>query len=153
MRKTPWIRLVVLGVLTALGALTLAPGAQADTRLSTDLTGSEEAPGPGDPNATGFATLRLNQGTGTVCSDISWANVDGEVFAAHIHVGAAGSAGPVVVTLFTGSFSGTDSFSGCTEGVDRELIKAIRKNPTAYYVNVHSRPDFLGGAIRGQLGD
>jgi hypothetical protein len=152
-RRIPWIRLVVVGAVASLGALTLAPGAHADAKLSTDLTGLEEAPGPGDPNATGFASLSLNQGTGTVCSDISWADVDGEVFAAHIHVGEFGDPGPVVVTLFTGSFSGTDSFSGCTEGVDRDLIKAIRKDPTAYYVNVHSRPDFPGGAVRGQLGD
>jgi hypothetical protein len=41
--------------------------------------------------------------------------------------------------------------SGCTEDVDPDLIKAIRKNPEAYYVNVHSLPDFPGGAVRGQL--
>jgi hypothetical protein len=57
------------------------------------------------------------------------------------------------VTLFTGSFLGTDSVSGCAQNVDPELIKAIRQNPTAYYVNVHSRPNFPGGAVRGQLGD
>ena len=83
--------------------------------LSTALTGAEEAPGPGDANATGQAELRL--------------------------------------TLFTGSFAGTDSVSGCAEDVDAELIKAIRHDPTAYYVNVHSRPNFPGGAVRGQLGD
>jgi hypothetical protein len=37
--------------------------------------------------------------------------------------------------------------------VNAELIKAIRKDPTAYYVNVHSTPNFPGGAVRGQLGD
>jgi CHRD domain len=121
--------------------------------LSTSLTGAEEAPNPGDPNATGQAALTLNQGQREVCFDISWADVDGEVFAGHIHVGPAGAAGPVVVTLFTGSFAGTDSVSGCAQNVAPELMKAIRKNPTAYYVNVHSQPDFRGGAVRGQLGD
>jgi hypothetical protein len=58
----------------------------------------EERPAPGDPNATGQADLRLNQGQNEVCFDISWADVDGEVFASHIHVGPAGSAGPIVVT-------------------------------------------------------
>jgi hypothetical protein len=113
----------------------------------------EERPAPGDPNATGQADLRLNQGQNEVCFDISWADVDGEVFASHIHVGPAGSAGPIVVTLFTGSFAGTDSASGCAENVDAALIKAIRKDPSAYYVNVHSRPNFPVGAVRGQLGD
>jgi CHRD domain len=120
--------------------------------LSTDLSGAEEAPGPGDPNATGEADLTLNQGQGEVCFDLSWAQVDGTVSAAHIHVGEAGSPGPVVVPLFTGSFAGTDEASGCVSGVDSELIKAIRQNPSAYYVNVHSDV-FPGGAVRGQLGD
>jgi hypothetical protein len=62
-----------------------------------------------------------------------------------------GEAGPIVVTLFTGSFAGTDALSGCVQDVDRDLIKAIRKDPSAYYVNVHSTPDFEGGAVRGQL--
>ena len=121
--------------------------------LSTAMTGAEEAPGPGDPHATGQAVLTLNQGQNEVCFDISWADIDGEVFAGHIHVGPAGSPGPIVVTLFTGSFAGTDSVSGGVETVDAELIKAIRHDPSASYVNVHSRPNFPGGAVRGQLGD
>jgi len=121
--------------------------------LSTTLTGAEEAPGPGDANATGQAELTFNQGLNEVCFDISWADVDGTVFAGHIHVAPAGVPGPVIVTLFTGEFAGTDSVSGCVSNVDAELIKAIRHDPTAYYVNVHSRPDFPGGAVRGQLGD
>ena len=121
--------------------------------LSTTLTGAEEAPGPGDANATGQADLTLNQGQNEVCFDISWADIDGTVFAGHIHVAPSGVAGPVVVTLFTGSFAGTDSVSGCVQDVDAELIKAIRHDPSAYYVNVHSRPNFPGGAVRGQLGD
>jgi CHRD domain len=40
---------------------------------------------------------------------------------------------------------------GCAEKVDADLIKAIRQDPTAYYVNIHSTPDFPGGALRGQL--
>ena len=33
------------------------------------------------------------------------------------------------------------------------LVAAIRANPGNYYVNVHTRPDCLGGVIRGQFGD
>lgn len=141
---------VVAAVVLAVAGVAAADGGRP---LSTSLTGAEEAPGPGDPNATGQADLRLNQGQNEVCFDISWADIDGEVFAGHIHVGPAGSPGPIVVTLFTGSFAGTDSVSGCAQGVDAALIKAIRHDPSAYYVNVHSRPNFPGGAVRGQLGD
>jgi hypothetical protein len=41
------------------------------------------------------------------------------------------------VTLFAGSFAGTDSVSGCVDA-DPALIKDIRQNPTTYYVNVHA---------------
>lgn len=61
-------------------------------------------------------------------------------------------AGPVVVPLFEGMFSGTDEISDCVD-VDRDLIAAIRQNPSEYYVNVHSTPGFEAGAVRGQLGD
>ena len=144
---------VVVGSLVI--ALASAPVAIADDGgrpFTTALTGAAEAPGLGDPDASGQAELTLNQGQNEVCFSISWADVDGEVFAGHIHVAPAGSPGPVVVTLFTGSFTGTDAVSGCAENIDADLIKAIRQDPSAYYVNVHSRPDFPGGAVRGQLG-
>jgi hypothetical protein len=32
-------------------------------------------------------------------------------------------------------------------------VKAIGKDLAASYVNVHSRPNFPGGAVRGQLSD
>jgi CHRD domain len=148
-------RLVVLvvGLAAALALVSSAIAGNGGRPLSTTLTGAEEAPGPGDSDATGQADLRLNQGKRRVCFDISWAGVDGTVFAGHIHSGAVGVAGPIVVTLFEGSFAGTDAVSDCARDVDRSLIKAIRKDPSGYYVNVHSSPNFTGGAVRGQLGD
>jgi hypothetical protein len=148
-----YLTAVVTGLVVALTVVGVAVADGGGRPLSTSLTGAEDAPNPGDPNATGQADLRLNQGENEVCFSISWADVDGTVFAGHIHVGPAGSAGPIVVTLFTGSFAGTDSVTGCAGNVDAALIKAIRKDPSAYYVNVHSRPNFPGGAVRGQLGD
>ena len=151
MRK--FLAALVSGLALAVVVAGIAAADDGGRPLSTTLTGAEEAPGPGDANATGQADLTLNQGLNEVCFDISWADIDGEVFAGHIHVAPAGVPGPIVVTLFTGSFAGTDSTSGCVENVDAALIKAIRHDPTAYYVNVHSRPNFPGGAVRGQLGD
>jgi hypothetical protein len=130
-----------------------ATGVAADTGgrpFSTDLTGAAEAPDPGDADATGTAALTLNQGQQQVCFDLSWENVDGEVVAAHVHIGSEGVAGPVVVPLFMGSFDGTGAVSDCVDA-DAATIKAIRQDPSAYYVNVHSAPDFPAGAIRGQL--
>jgi CHRD domain len=119
--------------------------------LSTPMSGAEEAPGPGDADATGQADLRLNQGKGRVCFELSWENIDGTVFAAHIHKQDVGFAGPIVVGLFEGTFAGTDAVSDCVVDVDKDLIKDIRQHPEEYYVNVHSDPSFTAGAVRGQL--
>jgi CHRD domain len=69
-------------------------------------------------------------------------NIDPPI-AAHIHVGSAGVAGPVVVPL--------DPIPGGCVKVDKNLIAAIKENPSNYYLNVHTGP-FPAGAIRGQLG-
>jgi hypothetical protein len=121
--------------------------AQGGKPLSADLDGASEVPILGDPDGTGHAVIRVNSGQGTVCYDITVANVD-PIFAAHVHIGGAGVAGGVVVSLppMLGQIS------GCTTGVDRDLIKAIRKDPSAYYINVHNAP-FPAGALRGQLGN
>lgn len=143
--------LVAAGLAVAIAVAGVAAAKDGGRPFSTALTGAAEAPDPGDPDATGQADLTLNQGQGRVCFEIAWADVDGEVFAAHIHEAPEGVGGPIVVPLFAGSFAGTDAVSDCVEDVDRDLIKAIRQDPAAYYVNVHSQPDFPGGAVRGQL--
>jgi hypothetical protein len=144
--------IAVLAVAPFLVMPSTAAVAAGGAPLDTDLVGAEEVPGPGDSNATGFAALTLNPGRETICFDLDWADIDGDVVAAHIHVGAAGVAGPVVVPLAGTSGPGSGgSASGCMD-VDRALVVAIRRAPSDYYVNVHST-DYPAGAIRGQLGD
>jgi hypothetical protein len=137
----------LIGVVLAAGAAGTVGGRPLS---ATPLTGAQEVPGPGDPDASGTAAVELNQGQATVCFTVTWANIDGTVTAGHIHRGAAGVAGPIVVPLFSGSFSGTDAASGCVENVDVGLIKEIRQKQSAFYVNVHSSV-FPNGAVRGQL--
>jgi hypothetical protein len=149
MRRRVLFLTASLGVVAMLAIA--APALGEGRPFSTTLTGAAEVPGPGDPDASGTAFVSLNQGLGEVCFDLSWAGIDGTVTAAHIHVGAATVAGPVVVGLFAGTFEGTDSASGCISGVSEELIKAIRQDPENYYVNIHSSV-FPAGAVRGQLG-
>lgn len=145
--------LTLVATLATLGILAAgAPAYGVGRPLSATLTGAAEVPGPGDTNASGTALITLNHGQGEVCFDLTWADIDGTVIAAHVHAAPAGVAGPVVVPLFIGSsLSGTDSASGCVSGVREDLIKAIRNDPGNYYVNVHSTV-FPAGAIRGQLG-
>ena len=139
--------LVVVAALAVAGAASAQIGG---SPRSTTMSGAEEVPGPGDADATGQADLRLNQGQERICFDLSWENIDGTVFAAHIHRAPVGVAGPIVVPLFEGTFAGTDSLSDCVH-VDKSLVMDIRKHPSEYYVNIHSLPGFPAGAIRGQL--
>lgn len=144
MKKFALALLTILAIAVIIAGAALAGGRP----LSAELTGPAEAPVPGDPDGTGTAHITLNQGQGEVCFELHVENILLPASAAHIHVGAAGVPGPVVVPLAAPGADGTSS--GCVTGVDRDLIKAIRQNPEGYYVNVHNS-EFPGGAVRGQL--
>ncbi len=142
---------LLLGVMATMLALSLvaAPAAMAKGRpLAADLSGAAEVPGPGDADGAGTARLRLNQGRHRICYRIEVSDITLPATAAHIHAGDASVAGPVVVTLDPPDETGIST--GCVTGVERALIKAIRKHPADYYVNVHTA-DFAAGAVRGQL--
>lgn len=114
--------------------------------LSTSLSGDEEAPGPGDPDGEGFATIVLKPLLGEICYLIDTDDI-ADATAAHIHKGAFGVAGPAVVTL---ELNDDDTFIGCVDA-DRDLIVDIISDPDDYYINVHNA-DYPDGAIRGQFG-
>ena len=124
---------------------TTSPNLREGRPLSAMLTGAEEVPGPGDPNGSGYAELTLNQGQGTITYTLTVQGIE-PAAAAHIHIGAKGVAGKVVVALEPP----TDGSTTAVVDVDPELIKKIRQNPEAYYVNVHNAT-YPGGAVRGQL--
>ena len=143
--------LAALGLLATLGTASVTAVSTNATRVYLVLmTGAQEAPGPGDPDASGEAILIVNPNNDTVCFLMRWRDINGTVSAAHIHNGAAGSPAGVVVPLFTGPLDGTDMIRGCVP--DNGWSDEINENPPGFYVNVHSLPDFAGGAIRGQLG-
>src|SRR4051794_25550230 len=108
------------------------------------LRGTAETAG-GDADASGFANLDFTDDE--VCYNIKVNSLDSPATAAHIHKGAAGVNGPIVVTLKTPDKNGTST--ACAD-IDPALSKAIMANPQGYYVNVHTA-DFPNGAARGQL--
>jgi hypothetical protein len=145
-------RTFLIGMCAGLvAALVLSVGALAKDGgrpFTTALTGAAEVPGPGDPDGSGTALLRLNPGLEQVCFELSVSDITLPTTGAHIHVGTATEAGPVVVGLIPPDASGTSS--GCVSA-DADLIKAILQNPENYYVNVHTVPLYAAGAVRGQL--
>jgi hypothetical protein len=153
MRRSFALLAVVLLALIALSTTAAAGGRP----LTTTLTGAAEVPGPGDPDGSGTATLRLNPGLREVCYDIVVANIAEPhepapgIGSAHIHEAPAGSAGPVVVGLEATFVPTNGGFaaSGCVSA-SRERILDILRNPEQYYINVHNL-EYPGGAVRGQL--
>lgn len=140
-------RLVALAVVLVT-AVALVPIVGADNGgrpFTTTLTGAAEVPGPGDPDGAGTASLSLNPGQGEVCYELSVSGIAPAV-AAHVHVGPAGLAGPVVIPLA----APTEGSSSACASASRELVLAIIQNPQNYYVNVHNA-EYPAGALRGQL--
>ena len=126
--------MVVLVPATALGA------AHKGRSLHASLRGVSEVP-KGDPNGGGTAEVKIN-GT-QVCWELTTARI-GSPNAAHIHKGAPGKAGPVVV-----AFGASYRHKGCTTA-QAAVARAIQAHPSAYYVNVHNAA-YPAGAVRGQL--
>ena len=134
-----------LSLVLALSALAM-PAVAAPTTMSTKLSGSEEAPGPGADKGAGSAELAFDSDKGQVCYTLTASGTDTPTMA-HIHKGAVGVPGPVVVPL-TAPANG--SAKGCAP-VATDVISAIMAMPSDYYVNVHTAA-FPKGAMRGQLG-
>jgi hypothetical protein len=136
---------LVLGLVASLALAGIASAAE--TTLTATLAGVMEGDNPGDPDGTGTASIVIDPAAGTACWDLSATGIE-PVTQSHIHVGAAGVSGDVVVPLDVDGFTGTSE--GCTSDVDDAVLQAVLDNPAGHYVNLHTA-DFPPGAIRGQL--
>ena len=136
---------IAIGLAAALvGALAVTgPVAAAETTLTATLSGGMGT----DTDGSGSATVVLDPDAGTACWKMAVMSI-APVTVSHIHEGAEGVSGGVVVDLDLDGFETTSE--GCTTGVAAATLQAIIANPAGYYVNVHNA-DFPGGAIRGQL--
>lgn len=146
---------LILASLVALGFLSSA--ARADFIATATLSGSEETP----PNASaglGFATLVYESASDSLVYSVTFAGLSAPLAAAHIHIGPAGVAGPIIFP-FSGVPSDTSgTFAGILTAADltprpgastfAEALAAIQAGDT--YINLHTS-NFPGGEIRGQL--
>jgi CHRD domain len=135
-------------VATAVGVASPASADHNRRAPATVMKGAEEVPGPGAPDGIGIAGVLINVNRGRICYALAVKNIEPAI-AAHIHVGADGTAPPnnIVVPLD----APTPGYSANCTDVGQELAGQIAAAPDQYYVNVHT-PSHPAGAIRGQLG-
>ena len=116
--------------------------------LKAALTGAEEVPGPGVKDGIGAFLIDIAGTKG--CYDLK-ATMGEKPTKAHIHQGAKGVGGPVLVDLMPAFAPGESAFTAkqCVD-LPGDVAAKVLADPSAYYVNVHSaeHPD---GAMRGQL--
>jgi hypothetical protein len=133
------------------------------TQFRAHLTGDQEVPPTGSAG-TGTLTLRLTD-NGTKLRFRLRAEGVGRIIQSHIHVGAPGTNGPVVVYFFAPTPNTADTaitgegfevggvrteadFKFAAPMTFADFIAQLRAGGT--YVNIHS-PTFKGGEIRGQI--
>lgn len=112
------------------------------------LTGAEEFPGPGVKDGVGAVLVDITGTKGCYELRVTMGEAPTK---AHIHQGAKGASGPVVVDLMPAFEPGESALTAksCVD-IPADTAAKLLADPGAYYVNVHSHahPD---GAVRGQL--
>lgn len=161
----------LLSVFALVSCLTMA-APPAPKNYTAHLDGGQEVP-IRDTTAQGQAIFRVNADGSGVDFKVIVANIQ-NVVAAHIHLGAAGTNGPIVAFLYGMVPPGggrTDgilaegtiteaSLIGPLAGASMETLVSLMRDGLIY-VNVHTNDgvpptnegpgDFPGGEVRGQL--
>ncbi len=126
-------------------ALPASGTAPAGSSFFAKLDGEHDVPA-GDPDGYGTFSASFN-GT-KLCYGLQVVKI-GPPIAAHIHKAPVGQNGPISVQLNVPSTGAIAGSTGC-KTLSMSRANAIKANPGAYYVNVHTDA-FPNGAIRGQL--
>ena len=108
---------------------------------SVKLSGANEVP-PVNAGGSGEGTIRVNS-DGTVSGSVTTTGVQGTM--AHIHQGAKGQNGPVIIPL---TKSGDTYTVPAGAKLNDAQMKAFKDG--GLYVNVHTAAN-KGGEVRGQL--
>ena len=149
--------LVLLGLSGLLGCATssVPPGKQYTVALTP---GAETPPCTGaGPTASGSAVIVVAADDKSITATVTYGGLSGDPVAAHIHSGAAGSPGPVVLP-FSGSltspfgktFTATDYVAAPGAPTDFTAFVAALKAGNGAYVNVHTAA-CKPGEIRGEI--
>jgi hypothetical protein len=136
-----WASLLALALLTSCGGST---DMSVPLVFSASLTGVEETP----PNASpgrGIGILTFDPNDRSFHARVVSSGVADN--AAHIHEGAPGVAGPIVIPLTREPGSVVWEAKGILTQAQEDTLRSGNLN---YYFNVHS-PTFPGGEVRGQI--
>lgn len=140
-------------------APTTAPAPQTKLAFTADLKSNEQNPpvAGAEASCTGTATVTLDQTakSGVFEMAVRGCPADAEITNAHIHKGAKGANGAVVVPsgLTAGEFKLTGGAGTMTKNIatiDAALLSDIITNPATYYFNIHSKAN-APGVVRAQL--
>ena len=132
---------ILCAAMAAAPLLMAAPAFAAIDTYTAFLYGANQTAG-GDTDGFGVATVLIDNSALTVSWAIMASNIDFPLTGAHIHTGAAGTNGPVIVD-FDAKLTGSNM-------ADPDLASITPASATGFYVNVHNAL-YPAGAIRGQL--
>lgn len=145
---------IVLAVLTL---AVLVPAARAaDPAVPAyggPLTGSQEVPAVAG-SGTGDTTVVISADGSRVTYAVTYSGLSGSVVAAHIHTGAAGANGGVILPLaqgpspMVGTLTQSDFTPSGSIATFADAVAAIRAGAT--YVNLHTAA-YPSGEVRAQL--
>jgi hypothetical protein len=134
-------------------AVSSSTSAQAQTSFVSFLNGAQEAPTPVVTPATGNGTVLLNAMRNEITIRLRFEGLLAGVTVAHIHNGAVGVGGPVILDILSLiDFSARDRTSG------EIFSRVLSVTPTQAnvllagngYFNIHTELN-KGGEIRGQI--
>jgi hypothetical protein len=171
MKSRALIGLLLLGSLAAACGddppIAPSPSSSSSVTFTVALLPSSEVPpiGGTEANGSGTATLKFNltrdaAGTTTAATMDATVSVTGfpagtALTASHIHPGAAGANGGILVSLGLAAgevtfATGSGSFSRQGIAVPVDQANSILANPAGFYLNIHTAAN-PGGVARGQL--
>ncbi len=129
---------------------------QADFISTATLLPSND--GATNSHGSGSATVDYNSAANSFSYILSWANLTGSATMAHIHLGAPGVSGPIIIPFFMTTMPASDSISGTLTQADvtpangvstiAQVAQAIEYGGA--YVNIHTA-QYPAGELRGQL--
>jgi hypothetical protein len=138
------VTVTVAGAVCALALAGLSLGATSSTVWTAALTSGQEVPKQVVKDTAAHGLFKATLTGSKLKWRLTFAKLTGPAMQAHIHKGAKGASGAIVVALCAPCKSGQTG----TATITPALLKAFKKH--LLYVNVHTAKN-PNGEIRGQL--